>query len=207
MSIKQLWAGAALLVALGVLATACASEPPAGGASTTTTTTSRKGAALAFDKTRVNLGNVEQDSQGVATFLAINYGALPISLGPVEVVSAPAEASGKSFQVAVSLGPTKVYPVPIALGPFTQLGPHRVQAKLASSDPKAPATTLTVDYMVVEGPAQVAKGPRLRLDKQFIDIGEVPYDWPLYEQFTLRNDGDAALVLAGTPSLRTELGC
>jgi hypothetical protein len=43
-------------------------------------------AGLAFDKTHVNLGNVEQDSKGTVTFLAINYGALPIKVGPVNIV-------------------------------------------------------------------------------------------------------------------------
>ena len=45
------------------------------------------------------------------------------------------------------------------------------------------------------------------MDKQTIDFGDIPYDWPLYERFTLRNDGDEPLVLEGTLEARVEEGC
>jgi len=169
--------------------------------------TSQSKASLAFDKTHVNLGNVEQDSKGTLTFLAINYGMLPINVGPVDIVALQGGDTGSSLQGTALVSPNGVYAIPILVGPYKQLGPHTMQVKVTSSDPKAQTTTLTVDFTVVKGPARQAKGPRLRVDKQFIDIGNVPYDWPLYEQFTLRNDGEAPLVLAGTPTIREELGC
>ena len=169
--------------------------------------TSQSKASLAFDKTHVNLGNVEQDSKGTVTFLAINYGALPIKVGPVNIVALRGGDTGTSLKGTALISPNGVYAIPILVGPYKQLGPHTMQVTVTSNDPKAQTTTLTVDFTVVEGPARQVKGPRLRVDKQLIDIGNVPYDWPLYEQFTLRNDGDAPLVLAGTPTIRVELGC
>ena len=151
---------------------------------------------------------MEQDSKGTVTFLAINWGALPISVGPVNIVALQGGDTGSSLRNAVPVSPKGVYAIPIAVGPYKQRGPHTMQLKVASSDPGAQTSTLTVDFTVVEGQGPPAKsGPRLRVDKQLIDIGDVPYDWPLYEEFTLRNDGDAPLVLTGTPTIRVELGC
>ncbi|GEM_PF-1551048 len=163
---------------------------------------------LAFDKTQVNLGSMDLDSRGFITFLAINYGGLPVTVGPVEVETVQGESAGKSVQGGTErVNPMDAYPVRIAVGPFNKLGPHRIRASIASSDPTAKATVVTANFTVVEGPGPQVKGPRLRVDKQSIDIGTVPYNWPLYEQFTLRNDGDAPLVLAATPTVRIELGC
>jgi len=50
-------------------------------------------------------------------------------------------------------------------------------------------------------------GPRLRIDKEIIDSGAVPYDWPLYEQFTLRNTGDAPLILNVPLGVGVAEGC
>lgn len=192
-------AGAFAALAIGV---ACSSGNNSGGKS------SGQPDSLVFDKTQVNLGSVEQDSRGVATFLASNYGGMPITVGPVEVETIQGESGGKSVQgSAVSVNPMKVYPVPVRIGPFSQLGPHRITAKVSSTDPMARASTLTVNLTVVEAPPPPSSGPRLRVDKQLIEGGTVPYNWPLYEQFTLRNDGDAPLVLGGMPKVRTELGC
>ncbi len=163
--------------------------------------------ALAFDKTLVKLGAMEQDSQAVVTFLAINYGAVPINVGPVAMTAVQGDVAGKSLQEAIRVDPQAVYPVQVRIGPFNELGPHKIQAKVSSTDPMARSSTLTIDLTVVEAPPPPAKGPRLRVDKQLIDSGIVPLDWPAYEQFTLRNDGDAPLVLKGTPVLRVELGC
>jgi hypothetical protein len=186
------------------LALACLAAGTAWGSDKST---NQSKAGLAFDTTHVSLGNVEQDSKGTVTFLAINYGALPIKVGPVNIVALQGGDTGSSLQDTVSVSANGVYAIPIQVGPYKQLGPHTMQVTVTSNDPKAQTTTLTVDFTVVEGPARQAKGPRLRVDKQLIDIGNVPYDWPLYEQFTLRNDGDAPLVLAGTPTIRVELGC
>ncbi|MBI4198122.1 MAG: hypothetical protein HY533_03330 [Chloroflexi bacterium] len=201
---------AMVLPALGAIAlflAACSSSggsssntsPPSGGSSPST--------ALAFDKREVDLGSVEMGGQGVATFLAINYGALPVDVGPVVVRALEGEAKASSLQGGVPVNPMKVYPIPIRLGPHTTLGPHRLEAQVTSTDPSAPRTSLILKYNVIEGPPPAVAGPRLRLDKQLIDGGVIPYDWPLYEQFTLRNDGDAPLALAGRPVVRTELGC
>lgn len=189
-----------LLLALALVflaGTACGSDKSA----------SQSKAGLAFDKIHVNLGNVEQDSKGTVTFLAINYGAHPIKVGPVNIVALRGGDTGKSLQDTVPVSPNGVYAIPIQVGPYKQLGHHTMQVTVTSNDAKAQTTNLTVDFTVVEGPVRQVKGPRLRIDKQLIDIGNVPYDWPLYEQFTLRNDGDAPLVLTGTPSIRVELGC
>ncbi|MBI4201664.1 MAG: hypothetical protein HY532_00930 [Chloroflexi bacterium] len=193
-NLRELSPLVALALAAALVAVACSS----GGGSPP---------ALVFDKTYVRLGYIERGSQATVTFLAINYGALPIDVGPVEVAAVQGEKAGQGLQKAVSLSAGSAFPVPVTIGPFSQLGPYKLNATVTSSDPKAPATELTMEFLVVEGLSQAATGPLLKVDKQLIDAGHVPYDRPLYEQFTLRNDGDAPLTLDGLPLVRTELGC
>ena len=93
------------------------------------------------------------------------------------------------------------------MGPHRDLGPHRYSLTLESNDPARARKTLSVRFSVTEPSASRMAGPDLVVDKSIIDIGDVPYDWPMYEQFTLRNAGDQPLVLEGAPVVRVEQGC
>lgn len=193
------------LVVLAALSAGCAS-----GARPTPTPTPRVSSGvpvLAFDKRQVDLGTVTRDQQGAATFLVMNRGDRPLQVGPVTVQVEQGGEIAESVKENVHVGPGEVFLLPIKLGDHPQLGPYHLLVNVASNDPATPTATLSVDFNVVEAPPPPGTGPRLRVDKEMIDIGPVPYDWPLYEVFTLRNDGDAPLVLQGKPVVRVEEGC
>ncbi|MBI4310570.1 MAG: hypothetical protein HY681_02220 [Chloroflexi bacterium] len=199
-----------LKLGLPVITVALLAACGSGGGGSATPQTPKAGggsdASLVFDKRTVHLGNIEQDAQGVATFMALNYGAMPVDVGPSNVKVLQGADGASALQGSLSVLPQEASLVPVNIGPFSRLGPHRFQLDVASSDPGAKNTTLYVDFNVVEGLEPASGGPRLRIDKQSIDGGNVPYDWPLYEQFTLRNDGDAPLALGGA-AVRVEAGC
>lgn len=202
-------AGVLLIGMLSGLLLACSSSPKATPSPSTSSHPHQvKGApSLAFDKTAVTLGNVQQDMQGVATFLMLNWGDQLLQAGPATIEVEQGCDVAKAATGTTDVRATEAMLLPITLGPHKQLGPHKLRVRVPSTDPKKPDNTLLVSFNVVEAKAQPGAGPRLRVDKDFVDIGNVPYDWPLYEQFILRNDGDAPLVLQGVPVVRVEDGC
>jgi len=157
----------------------------------------------------VNLGTVYRNQEGVQTFLVMNWSANPLQVGPasVQVEQGCSEAVEMLEPGVSTVPPRKAAILPVKLGQHRQLGPHRVVLTIPSTDPSRPSAALRLSFNVVEEPALEGTGPRLRVDKEVIDIGRVPFDWPLYEQFTLRNDGDALLILEIPPSPRVEQGC
>lgn len=162
---------------------------------------------LAFDKTKVDLGEVRRTQEGTQTYLVSNRGAGSLRIGPasLRIQEGCDQVSLASDSFNVPAGKTER--LTINLGRHRQLGHHRVLIDVPSNDPNRPTTTLSMDFVVVEDPVYSGTGPRLRVDKDRINIGKVPYDWPLYEQFTLHNDGDAPLLLRDVPSIRVEEGC
>lgn len=199
-----------ILASVATLAIGCASSPTTLPKSGATSSSSTNGPlALAFDKTAVNLGTVYRNQEGVQTFLVMNWSANPLQVGPTNVlVEQGCSESVEVLGPGVSTVPPKEAAIlPVKLGQHRQLGPHHVVLTTPSTDPSLPSATLRMSFNVVEEPAAEGTGPRLRVDKEAIDIGKVPFDWPLYEQFTLRNDGDALLTLDIPPSPRVEQGC
>jgi hypothetical protein len=55
--------------------------------------------------------------------------------------------------------------------------------------------------------AQYQGGPRLAVDKDLIDFGNVPYRKVVKASFRLRNVGDKPLTLPANPPLETVEGC
>ncbi len=197
------------VTAIVVLATACAPGAPA--KPTPAATASAGGAqdapALALDKLQVDLGTLSRDQQTVETFLVVNWGDRTLQAGPaglqVEEGCDTAEAMAGTLQVP----PREVALLPIRLGPHRELGPHRLRVGVPSNGPALPVATAHIRFVVSEGRARAAGGPRLVVDKTITDTGAVPYDWPLFEQFVLRNEGDGPLVPQGEPQVRVEQGC
>ena len=162
---------------------------------------------LAFDKMHVNLGTVQRTQEGTQTFLVMNRGSELLNVGPVEI-----EVEEGCDQIGIDTGNVSVRPdevdrLVLTFGKHTELGPHKVYVHVPSNDPDTPSSKLSMSFVVEEDSESVPEGPRLHVDKEFIHAGSVPYDWPLYEEFTLRNVGDAPLVLGGYPKLRVEEGC
>jgi hypothetical protein len=165
------------------------------------------GPALAFDKLQVDLGTVTRDQEGVQTFLIMNRGDGPLEVGPVDLVVEQGCDQAETVQDSLEVRSGEQVLLPVHLGPHRKLGPHRITVNVASNDPSRPSSTLSLRFDVTEEQQGSESGPRLNVDKKTIHIGDVPYDWPLYELFTLRNDGDAPLVLRGVPVVRVEEGC
>lgn len=163
--------------------------------------------ALAFDKLHADLGTVRSDQEGIQTFLVMNRGSSALEIGTVDIVVEQGCDQVTTTQNAIEIEAGGQALLPVHLGPHLELGPHRLRLNVASNDPSRPSSTLSLSFNVTDSQQRSARGPRLAVDKEFIDIGDVPYDWPMYEQFTLRNTGDAPLDLYGIPIVRVEEGC
>lgn len=163
--------------------------------------------ALALDKLGVDLGTVARDQQGTVTFLVMNRGKSLLRVEPPTISAEEGCTVAETAKEGATIQPGEVVVLPIKLGQHQRLGPHRLTVGLASNDPLLPVATASVRFAVAEAGAAEGKGPRLQVDKEVVDIGTVPFDWPLYEQFTLRNVGDAPLVLEGATQVRVEKGC
>ena len=57
------------------------------------------------------------------------------------------------------------------------------------------------------GPAETARGPRLAVDQEKIDFGEVKVNQMVKARFVLTNAGDQPLQIAGEPAVRVVEGC
>ena len=194
--------GLALLisvVALALVATAgCGGDP--GGAPDS-------GPRLAFDKEAVEVGGVVEGREALQTFLAFNRGDEPLRLEPPELTALNGTDLVESVTEEIVIPPGEAAPLPIRLVAIGATGPHEIAVTVPSNDPRRASTGLSIRFDVSEATVGTEAGPRLTVDKKSVDIGTVPYDWPLFEQFIVHNSGDEALVLDGQPSVRTLEGC
>ena len=163
--------------------------------------------AASFDKLNVELGTVNRTQDGVEAFLAINHTDAPLRFGPVTVVAEEGCSQVGPDVTTGEIPPHSVAKIGLRFGKHDVLGPHRIRANVPFDDPDKTVGPLSVSFTVKEDPLSPGAGPRLNVDKHEVNTGAVPLDWPLYQQFTLRNDGDAPLILTGDPVLRVEQGC
>lgn len=196
-----------LLAAAAVACAPVAPAVPAAAAPQPPTPAVRGAPALAFDTLAVDMGMVPQDQMGVQTFVVMNRGDKPLRVGPVTIDVEQGCATAKTVEQAADVQPGELVLLPIMFSRHTETGPHRLQVKVPSNDPLKPVTALSLRFTVGSGTPPSGAGPRLQVDKDMVDIGTVPSDWPMYEQFTLRNVGTAPLVLDKTPVVRVEQGC
>jgi hypothetical protein len=54
---------------------------------------------------------------------------------------------------------------------------------------------------------QAGAGPRLALDREEIDFGQVPVDQMVQAEFTISNNGDQALQILEQPVVQVKEGC
>ncbi|MEK7873568.1 MAG: DUF1573 domain-containing protein [Chloroflexota bacterium] len=201
---------APLILAASLLAAAaasCAPAAPAPSAPLPPTPAVRGAPALAFDTLAVDLGMVPQDQMGVQTFVVMNRGDKPLRVGPVTIDVEQGCATSKTVEKTTDVQPGEIILLPILFSRHTETGPHRLLVQVPSNDPAKPMTTLSLRFTVSGGAPPSGAGPRLQVDKDMVDIGTVPSNWPMYEQFTLRNVGTAPLTLDKTPVVRVEQGC
>lgn len=168
---------------------------------------SQAGPAIAFDKLGVDLGTLAQDSEAVQTFLVINKGDSLLQVGPVKIEALQGGDALRTATGSTGVKPGSVLLLPVTIGPHQELGPHRLLVSVESNDPDRPVATVSLHYTVAREETAPVAGPRLRVDRETVDAGIIPYDWPLYERFILYNDGDAPLVIEGPPVVRVEEGC
>ena len=62
-------------------------------------------------------------------------------------------------------------------------------------------------WWVAGGPNAWGEKPRLVVDRDLVDLGDLPFDTPARVVFTLTNSGEGTLTLAGTPRVEAVKGC
>ncbi len=165
------------------------------------------GPIFATDKRSVKLSGIHQDQQTTVTFLVFNRGDAPLKLGAPKLNVLSGCDVVESVGAGIVVPPGEGSQLPVRFGAHTRTGPHKISLAVPSNDQSSPVATLLVEFDVAEAEPTTASGPRLGVDKDFIDIGHIPTDWPLYEQFTLRNDGDEPLVIRDDVRVRVLEGC
>ena len=194
---------ALLTTAVAVVALGCTYTPKVAQA----TPTPPPWGVAGFDKRDVNIGVVPRDQEGIQTFMVLNRGGKPLMVGPATVHVEQGCDAVELDADTTTVQPLNATFLSLQFGKHRQTGPHVVRVDVPSSDLAAPSTSLFVRFDVQEEVPPAVGGPHLSVDKTAIDTGAVPFDWPAYEQFTLRNTGDAALVLEGVPTVRVVRGC
>jgi len=58
-----------------------------------------------------------------------------------------------------------------------------------------------------EGLEDRGKAPRLVVDREVVDLGDLPFDTPARVVFTLTNAGQGTLKLDGVPRVEAVKGC
>jgi hypothetical protein len=62
-------------------------------------------------------------------------------------------------------------------------------------------------WWIAGGPDRWGPPPRLVLDREVVDLGDLPYGAPARAVFTLTNAGPGTLKLAGVPRVEAVKGC
>ena len=62
-------------------------------------------------------------------------------------------------------------------------------------------------WWVSGGPNAWGEKPRLVVDREVVDLGDLPFDTPARAVFTLINSGEGTLRLAGVPRVEAIKGC
>lgn len=206
MHLKPLFVSVAAVLALAASA-ACAAPADDEPAFIAQVAPAGAGPIVAFDKESVELRSVPLDMDALATFLVINRGDAPLRLGKPQVGAGGGGEARVSPEAEFEVAPGRAELLTVNVGRQAEEGLHTFDVTVPTNDPRRPAARLSVHARVMKAPADAGPGPRLRVDKEMVFTGTVPYDWPLYEQFVLYNDGDERLVIEPDPQVRTEEGC
>jgi len=62
-------------------------------------------------------------------------------------------------------------------------------------------------WWISGGPGALGKTPRLIVDREVVDLGDLPFNTPARVVFTLTNAGEGTLKLAGVPRVEAVKGC
>lgn len=62
-------------------------------------------------------------------------------------------------------------------------------------------------WWVSGGPNVWGEKPRLVVDREVVDLGDLPFETPARVVFTLTNSGEGTLRLAGVPRMEAIKGC
>lgn len=204
-----LTAALAGLLALAIGCTSIEAPPPIATPAPipTAPATVEQPPALTVDKLRVDLGTLTRNQEATQTFIVMNKGSGPLQLESVTIQDEEGRDEAETVQRGSEVLPGEAAILPVKIGPHSEVGPRNLLITLSSNDPVRPVFTIPVTFTVTESESPPGTGPRLIVDKEIIDNRTVPFDWPLFEQFTLYNAGDEPLVLDGMPIVRVEEGC
>lgn len=163
---------------------------------------------IVFDKQSVTIDGVMEGQEVTQTFLVMNRTLRPVIVKSVEVLDA-----SECDEVLVPQSTFVVPPEGISVlsvrmrGHEASASPHTVSLALKTMDGGDTEDRLAITFRQVTAALEVQSGPRLGVDRNTVDIGDIPYDWPMHEKFVLFNYGDQPLQLDGVPLVRVLEGC
>ncbi len=163
---------------------------------------------IVFDKQSVTIDGVMEGQDVSQSFLVMNRSLRPVIVKSVEVLDA-----SECDEVLVPQSTFVVPPEGISIisvrmrGHKASASPHTVSLGLETMDGGDTKDRLTITLQQVTAAPGVQSGPRLGVDHNTVDIGNVPYNWPIHERFVLFNYGDQPLQLDDVPLVRVLEGC
>lgn len=163
---------------------------------------------IVFDKQSVTIDGVMEGQDVSQSFLVMNRSLRPVIVKSVEVLDASECDEVLVPQSTFVVPPEGINIISVQMrGHKTSASPHTVSLGLQTTDGGDTKDRLTITLQQVTAASEVQPGPRLGVDHNTVDIGNVPYDWPMHERFVLFNYGDQTLRLESVPLIRVLEGC
>lgn len=163
---------------------------------------------IEFDKRSVTIDGITEGQDVTQTFLIMNRGEQAAVVKNVTVLDA-----SECDQVVVPQSSFLVPPGGISVMSVLMQGhrpgasPHNVTIGVQTEEGGATQARLAITMQGVSIAPGVQSGPRLGVDHEFTDIGNVPYNVPMHERFEIFNYGDETLHIDGVPLVRILKGC
>ncbi len=163
---------------------------------------------LEIDKQTVTIEGALEGRPVTQTFLLVNRGDQASIVSDVSLLD-----SSECDQVELPRSPFFVPPgdsllMSVKMKPHSASEtPHNIQIGMKTQEGGDELTKLSINIESIAPAKLSSTGPRLGIDRTSIDIGKIPYNWPMHEQFELFNYGDEPLRFDGTPLIRILEGC
>lgn len=163
---------------------------------------------IEFDKQAVTIEGVTEGRDVTQTFLLVNRGEQASIVRAVKVLDSSEcdEVKVPESSFFIAPGDSVVISVLMKGHKATEL-PHTVKLGVQTRSGGVAQTNLDITFQGITDAPTAHSGPRLGIDHESVDIGIIPYDWPMHERFVLVNYGDQPLRFNGTPLIRVLEGC
>lgn len=195
---------AVLVVGLGVALFACGESP----AKVKPATRTPDPIGIEFDKQSVTIEGVTEGQDVTQPFLLINRGEQAAIVKNVSVVDASECDHVVVPESSFFVPPGEVSVMSVLMnGHKPSASPHTVLVGVQTQQGGDIRTELAITFREVIAAPGVQSGPRLGVDHLSVNIGTIPYNWPMHERFEIYNYGDQPLQLDGAPLIRILEGC